>query len=111
MDDLADLNVDVVDLSGDHGNDYLWRINPHRTTKLPRIVYLTPEKLECSDNLTDLMKDLYWDQLIARFVIDEVHCVDTHGDFRPSVRFPFSTLLELILIYHSSSVSKAIYLA
>ncbi|CAF0836994.1 unnamed protein product [Adineta steineri] len=49
-----------------------------------KIVYVTPEKIAKSDQLTQLLKNLYERKLLARFVIDECHCVSEWGhDFRP----------------------------
>ncbi|CAF1218106.1 unnamed protein product [Rotaria magnacalcarata] len=49
-----------------------------------KIVYITPEKVAKSDQLAQLLKNLYERKLLARFVIDECHCVSEWGhDFRP----------------------------
>lgn len=40
-----------------------------------RVLYVTPEKISASARLQDLMMRLYKKGHIARFVIDEAHCV------------------------------------
>ncbi|CAF4575401.1 unnamed protein product [Rotaria sp. Silwood1] len=46
-----------------------------------KIVYVTPEKIAKSDQLTQLLRNLYDRKLLSRFVIDECHCVSEWGTF------------------------------
>jgi len=53
----------------------------------PKLVYVTPEKLHRSDDFKMILSRLYNGGELARFVIDEAHCVSTWGrDFREAVR-------------------------
>ena len=48
-----------------------------------KLVYITPEKIVMNQGLRDVIDELYREDNIDRFVIDEVHCVSSWGaDFR-----------------------------
>jgi len=69
-----------------------------------KLLYVTPERLTNSDRLLDILDKLYMQESLARFVIDEAHCVSQWGhDFRPDYgklgllkpRFPEIPILAL----------------
>ncbi|CAF1583711.1 unnamed protein product [Adineta ricciae] len=66
-----------------------------------KIVYVTPEKIAKSDQLIQILNNLYERKLLARFVIDECHCVSEWGhDFRPD----YANLGQLRLKYPGINV-------
>lgn len=55
--------------------------------KLPALAYVTPEKLDKNEGFHRILSTLNKAGQLARFVVDEVHCLATWGrDFRDSVR-------------------------
>ena len=53
----------------------------------PNLWYVTPEKLQHSTTTNRILSTLYKNNDLARFVIDEAHCISTWGqDFREAVR-------------------------
>lgn len=68
------------------------------------VIFCTPEKLNLSQQFSDLLETVYQRQQLKRFIIDEVHCVSTWGkDFRAEyenlsslkLKFPKTPILGL----------------
>ena len=70
--------------------------------KKPNLWYLTPEKLKDSGRVNEILSNLYHSESLARFVVDEAHCISTWGqDFREAVRrfLLVANLYELTFIF------------
>jgi superfamily II DNA helicase RecQ len=86
-----------------------------RSRRKPSMVYVTPEKLKESQVLKNILVMLYESGELARFVVDEAHCISTWGrDFRDAVctrlslRIFYSSLL-LVLKYQNLSCLRKEY--
>ncbi|XP_078097302.1 recQ-like DNA helicase BLM isoform X2 [Mustelus asterias] len=56
-------------------------------TPAVKLLYCTPEKVSASNRLIAALVNLYERKLLARFIIDEAHCVSQWGhDFRPDYK-------------------------
>ncbi|KAI0282596.1 P-loop containing nucleoside triphosphate hydrolase protein [Russula aff. rugulosa BPL654] len=85
VDRLRALNIDVMMLVSLDSQDGNTMQELRTASKKPSLVYITPEKLNRSDNMKAILKDLHARRKLARFVIDEAHLINTWGcDFRSS---------------------------
>ncbi|CAE6459817.1 unnamed protein product [Rhizoctonia solani] len=82
---LRNKGVDVIMFSSDQSVKAAREARTRLVTKgaKPALVYVTPEKLEMSGDMRNILDNLMRQGQLARFVIDEAHCVSTWGrDFR-----------------------------
>jgi len=82
---LRALDIDVMMLASRDSQDGNTMQELRTASEKPSLVYVTPEKLYCSDDMKATLKGLYARRQLARFVIDEAHLINTWGrDFRSS---------------------------
>lgn len=87
---LKEVGVDAVLFNSDQASESVreTRNRLMSSSSKPRLVYVTPEKLHHSTDMRNILRKLYQQRSLARFVIDEAHCISTWGrDFRDAVRF------------------------
>jgi superfamily II DNA helicase RecQ len=72
-----------------------------KAKRKPSLVYVTPEKLKENQMLKHTLAMLYDEGGLARFVIDEAHCISTWGrDFRDAVRTLFFRIRYFAQVYY-----------
>ncbi|XP_063170119.1 recQ-like DNA helicase BLM [Candoia aspera] len=82
---LTSMDIPATYLTGDKTDAEASRIYMQLSKKDPiiKLLYVTPEKVCLSGRLMSALENLYQRELLARFAIDEAHCVSQWGhDFR-----------------------------
>ncbi|XP_017875037.2 Bloom syndrome protein homolog, partial [Ceratina calcarata] len=86
---LTSLDIPAAHMSGGITDSQECAIYKELSTMNPnlKLLYVTPEKISASQKFCSFLKTLYERELLARFVIDEAHCVSQWGhDFRPDYK-------------------------
>ncbi|KAJ7632318.1 DNA helicase [Roridomyces roridus] len=81
---LQDKGVDAVFLTSEDGEGKSREVSRRFfSSSKPTLLYITPERIKISAGTKSMLTHLYQRKELARFVIDEAHCISTWGqDFR-----------------------------
>ncbi|KAH7927701.1 ATP-dependent DNA helicase [Leucogyrophana mollusca] len=88
-----------------------------RSAQKPDIVYITPEKLQESNQVQSILTELYEGKLLARFVVDEAHVIASWGrDFRDAYamlhvlreRYPDVPIMALTATANKSTIQDIV---
>lgn len=86
---ILNLQIPAAHLSSSLTDNQVEAVYRELSKKEPalKILYVTPEKISASQKFCNILTILYERELLARFVIDEAHCVSQWGhDFRPDYK-------------------------
>ncbi|GMR41566.1 hypothetical protein PMAYCL1PPCAC_11761, partial [Pristionchus mayeri] len=100
---MKGLDIGCEALTGDLSQKDADDIYNRLMAKVPdiKLLYVTPEKISASGRLSSVFASLHRRGLLARFVIDEAHCVSQWGhDFRPD----YTKLASLRDVYANPKV-------
>lgn len=86
VDGLKQKGIDAVSVtSSEDSQSTLSRLR--KSGRKPQLLYIAPERLHQNDTMKNIITQLYQSGQLARFVVDEAHCIPSWGrDFREAVR-------------------------